>query len=76
MEALMRTVKTISLPKADKVGVPQAANGKPPPPNIPTPRGDAGLSTGKTGGNFDNDLAERPNSTPVDLLAKEGTGNP
>ena len=49
----MRTVKTISLPKADKVGVPQAANGKPPAPNIPTPRDSGGMATGNSSGNYD-----------------------
>ena len=72
----MRTIKTVSLPMADKVGVPQAENGKPPAPIIPTPRDSGGMSTGTTtAGNFDAGSMALPNSTPTDLLDKPGTGN-
>ena len=70
----MRTVKTVSLPLADKVAVPQAGNGKPTWQAPQTPRAAGGMSTGETGGNF-NAGTTPPNATPADLLDKEGTGS-
>lgn len=72
----MRTIKTTKLPDADKVAVPQSGNGKPQWTAPAVPRDGGGMSVGKTGGNFADVSLERPNSTPAELLDKEGTGNP
>jgi hypothetical protein len=64
-----------TLSASDVAPVPVSGNGKPSwtPPAVP--RANAGLSTGASGGNFDAGSMALPNSTPPDLLDKEGTGS-
>jgi hypothetical protein len=72
---MARTIKSTPLQTASDVQPPTAISGKPAWQAPPTPRGDGGLSTGSTGGNFADDSLNRPNSTPAELL-EPGTGNP
>lgn len=71
---MARTVKTAPITAPDTLTPPQQANGKPTWQAPQTPRADGGMTTGKTGGNFDAGTTP-PNATPAELLEKEGTGS-
>jgi hypothetical protein len=70
---MSRTVKTTPITAPDTLTPPQQANGKPTWQAPQVPRAAGGMAVGETGGNYS--AVTPPNSTPTDLLDKEGTGS-